>query len=236
MLMSAGFPLPKKLFGHGFLTKDGEKMGKTRGNIIVPQELIDQFGVDAVRFYFLFNIPFGQDGDYSEQVFKETINAYLANRLGNLFSRVIKLIENHCESRIPLMPLDSNSPIAQKALGLSNKVKEHMENYEIHDALKSIFDFVDEMNLNLTEVKPWNLFKSEEKTDHQIAKLSLVETLEGLRIVSNLLYPFIPELSSKMLSVFSLKETNNWEELSKWSYLQTGMSIQNPGVLFGRLK
>lgn len=236
MLMSAGFPLPKKLFGHGFLTKDGEKMGKTRGNIIVPQELIEQFGVDAVRFYFLFNIPFGQDGDYSEQVFRETVNAYLANRLGNLFSRVLKLLSNHCEMKVPTMPLDSNSPIAQKALKLAESVKGRMENYEIHLALQDIFELVDFMNLNLTEVKPWNLFKSESNTDKQIAKLCLVETLEGLRIVANLLYPFMPEMSTRMLSVFSLNKPNTWEELSKWSYLQAGTELNNPGALFSRLK
>ncbi len=236
MLMSADLPLPKKLFGHGFLTKDGEKMGKTRGNIIVPEDLIERFGVNAFRFYFLFNIPFGADGDYSEKAFKELVNAYLANRLGNLFSRVLKLCETHWESKVPDIKLDENSPIAQKSLTLPAKVKEHIQNLNINSALEAIFALVDDLNLNLSEVKPWNLFKETDPNSKNCANLALIETLESLRIVSNLLEPFIPELAGRMLSVFGLENTDSWENLTKWSYLRPNTQLSHCGVLFSRIE
>ncbi len=248
MLMSAELPLPKKLFGHGFLTKDGEKMGKTRGNIIVPAELLDKFGLDAVRFYFLFNIPFGADGDYSEQIFIETVNAYLANRLGNLFSRVLKLCFNNFDGKIPEnIILDPGLAIAKQSIELPSKVKAHMDNFEIHLAIGVIFDLIDKLNLNLTEIKPWTLYKDENpvssEASHRAATECLLETLESLRIISNLLEPFIPNMSEKMLSVFGLKNTQSWAELNQWNYLYQnfnehlkGQVLQDPGILFSRIQ
>jgi methionyl-tRNA synthetase len=237
MLMSADLPLPQGLFGHGFLTKDGEKMGKTRGNIIVPDELLERFGIDAVRFYFLFNIPFGQDGDYSDGSFKETVNAYLANRLGNLFSRVLKLCETNLGGQIPAnLKLDENSKIAQISLALPEKVKKHIESYELHAALGAIFEVVDALNLNLTEIKPWNLFKLEDAESRKLATVSLIETLESLRIVSNLLVPFMPNLSERMLEVFGLQQTNSWAEIKKWNFLLSEQKLSSPGVLFSRIE
>ncbi len=238
MLMSAELPLPKRLFGHGFLTKDGEKMGKTLGNIIVPQEIINKYGIDAIRFYFLFNIPFGQDGDFSEQIFIETVNAYLANRLGNLFSRVLKLLENNLNSQIPAgLNLDFNSEIAQSGISLANKVDSLMHNFELDLALKEIFNYIDKLNLYLTETKPWTLFKEESETARQKAIICLVEVLEGLRIVANVLFPFMPDLGLKMLNIFNLTKTQNWEELSKWAYLKPESEIKNTqGALFQRIE
>ncbi len=235
MLMSAGLPLPKRLFGHGFLTKDGEKMGKTRGNIIVPAELLEKFGLDAVRFYFMFNIPFGQDGDFSEPTFIELVNAYLANRLGNLFSRVLKLCETNLNSTVPEISLDANSAIAKMSLELPGKVETKMQNLELHEALGEIFKVIDALNLNLTEVKPWTLYKSENQADHKLATNCLVETLESLRIVANLLYPFMPNLSERMLSVFGLKLPASWGDLEKWPVLSVGQKLFNPGALFSRI-
>jgi methionyl-tRNA synthetase len=235
MLMSVGSPVPKQLFGHGFLTKDGEKMGKTRGNIIVPQELIDQFGVDSVRFYFLFAVPFGQDGDYSEQVFKETVNAYLANRLGNLFSRVLKLFENYFDGKIPDFKIEENSDIARETLALPELVSGKMKIYEIHEAISPIFALVDKLNLLLNDVKPWNLLKNEDAESREIAGKCLIECLESLRVVSQLLYPFVPGLSAKMMEVFGLKEPQNWEEINKWNVLPCGYSLPKMQPLFSRL-
>lgn len=237
MLMSAGFPLPKQLFGHGFLTKDGEKMGKTRGNIIVPHELIDNYGVDALRFYFLFSVPFGQDGDFTEKSFIETLNAYLANRLGNLFSRVLKLVETNCEGKVPNFELNTSSPIAIAGVKLADKVEGHLKNYELHLALTAIFDFVDQMNLNMTELKPWNLVKSENPEDLEKAKLCLLETLEGLRIVAVLIYPFIPNMGAKMLKVFGEDSAENtYKNARSWAKLKNDTKLNDPGILFSRIK
>jgi len=235
MLMSADLPLPRRLFGHGFLTKDGQKMGKSTGNIIDPDELIDTFGVDAVRFYFMFNIPFGADGDYTEGVFIEVVNAYLANRLGNLFSRVLKLSSKYLDLSISKeIPL--HSEISPQAISLADKVKTHMEILQPHEALKEIFDFVDLLNLQLNEHKPWNLLKSDSPDQKTAGEELLLVVLESLRIVASLLCPFTPGLGQKMLQVFAQDKPGNWNDLKRWGVLQKGEKLIDQGILFARIE
>jgi len=237
MLLSAGFRTPKKIFGHGFITKDGEKMGKTLGNTVCPEELINKFGRDATRFYFLFVINFGQDGDFSEKNFIEISNSFLANKIGNLFSRVIKLIKKNFDSELPLVEIDfEQSEILKQTSELPEFVKKDFENLEISSALKRIFDLVEILNINLTEKRPWNLLKSKDSLSQKMAIVCLRETMESLRIISCLLYPFIPSLSKKMLSVFSLKEPSLWEDLGNFKFLEQNPKIKDPGILFNRFE
>ena len=237
MLMSAGLPLPKKLFAHGFLTKDGQKMGKTTGNIINPFELIDKFGPDAIRFYFLFNIPFGSDGDYSEDSFIEIVNSYLANRLGNLFSRVLKLVEQNINiNNININNINYNSEIAKESLELCEIVKNSMQTLEIHKALASIFNLIDKLNLKITEQKPWEKFKSQDNNNKQEAENLLLETLESLRIISNLLYCFMPRLSEKMLKIYGLDRQQTWQEIKTWGFLYQQKIINKSEILFSRIQ
>ena len=237
MLLSAGFKLPEKVFGHGFLTKDGEKMGKTLGNILVPEELIEKFGIDAVRFYFLFTINFGQDGDFSEKSFLEISNSFLANKLGNLFSRVIKLVEKHFNSQVPFVKLESKkSVILEETSKLPDLLEAHMKKVELSLALEKIFALIELLNLNLTQSKPWELLKSESLQEKTKALICLRETLESLRVISCLLHPFLPKLSRKMLSVFSLKEPSNWKSLKLFDFMEKNPSVKNPGLIFNRFE
>lgn len=237
MLMSAELPLPKKIFGHGFLTKDGQKMGKSTGNTIDPYDLIDRFSDDAVRFYFIFNIPFGLDGDYTESVFIESVNAYLANRLGNLFSRVLNLIEKNMNGNIPEdFSFNSNSRLAELSLTLPEKVKERFEKFETHEALAEIFKLIDELNLNLTDIKPWNLFKTGDSRDRKLAENTLVETLESLRVISNLLEPFMPSLATKTFDIFGQKEKALWKDICTWGLLNKNKRYEKSVNLFDRIE
>lgn len=236
MLMSAELPLPKQLFGHGFLTKDGLKMGKSLGNIVDPHQLINDFGVDATRFYFIFQIAFGSDGDYSENSFIELANSYLANRLGNLCSRVLKMYTKNMNSTVPTITLNSESKILTATRELPEKVKTHFEKLEPHLALQKIFDVIDIINLELSDIRPWTLFKSESQEDINTAQVLILETLESIRIIANLLSPFMPDLALKILEIYNISEIQNWESLKNINYLQTYNTVNAIPPLFSRIQ
>lgn len=237
MLLSAGIPLPQHVFGHGFLTKDGQKMGKSLGNVLCPYELVSKFGLDAVRFYFMFQIPFGADGDYSESVFIETVNSYLANRLGNLCSRVLKMFFKNMNGMIPeyIDLVSSTSKIRDISIKAPEQVAECMKKFEVHNALAQIFEVVDALNMQLSDTKPWNLFKEDSVDSQKQAECIIVETLESLRIIASLLNPFMPDISAKMLNIFSLKNPQDWNDMSTWGLLGN-CSINNISeALFQRI-
>ncbi|MDX1919045.1 MAG: methionine--tRNA ligase [Candidatus Caenarcaniphilales bacterium] len=233
MLMSAGLPLPKHVFGHGFLTKDGEKMGKTRGNIIDPIDLVERFGLDAVRFYFLFAIPFGNDGDFSEKVFIDTCNAYLANRLGNLVSRVLKLCETYSGGLVATeYTSDPESETAQRTLEGLRLYREAFEAFDPQSALTKIFEVVDFLNLRFTSKKPWETLKNPESRLEGIK--ILFETLESLYFIAHQIMPFTPGLATRMLAVYALDQPLPLDQLS-WNSLRPGQNLVNPGALFSRI-
>lgn len=235
MLMSAELPLPKMVFGHGFLTMEGEKMGKTRGNVIYPHDLLYRFGIDAMRFYFLFSVPFGQDGDYSEKVFVQTVNAYLANRLGNLFSRVIKLKSTYKLEELTEAQLAMSS-LRESLETLPAQVKACMEELDLSGALGLIFAAVDAMNLLLTEQKPWTLLKSApDSAEYNAGSVAVQEVFQGLFVVAQLLCPFMPSLGEKMLAVFGLTEPRPWAEIA-WKSRFTLDSTLESLALFSRIE
>lgn len=233
MLMSADLPLPKKVFGHGFLTKDGEKMGKTTGNIIDPYELINEFGADAVRFYFLREISFGKDGDYSRENFINRINSDLANNFGNLLNRSINLINKNFTEQIE----NNNSNI----LGLKEKTKstiktyeKHMDNFELKEALDNVWNLIDITNKAFNQHEPWKLIEK----DKEKAKCCLYETLEIVRNVSILTYPFIPEISVKVykqLGYDKLDNTNEWQALG-WGKKGGKFKVEGAKPVFPRIE
>lgn len=234
MLMSAGLPLPKKVFGHGFLTKDGEKMGKTTGNIVDPYELVNEFGIDAVRFYFLKEIAFGKDGDYSRENFINKINADLANNLGNLLNRSLNLVNKNFSGEIS----NTNSDF----LGLKSKTDEtilnyqnNMENLDLKDALDSVWSLIDSTNKAFNDKAPWKLIKNNEI---ESARACLYETLEILRNVSILISPFIPETSTKInaqLECDRLDHTSIWEKLG-WNKGLNSFKVTEGKPIFPRLE
>lgn len=235
MLMSAGLPLPKKVFGHGFLTKDGEKMGKTTGNIINPYELINEFGTDAVRFYFLREISFGKDGDYSKENFVNRINSDLANNLGNLLNRTLNLVNKDFNGILGKSKTEDFLNLKEKTTSTIKSFEEHMDNLELKEALDLVWILIDSTNKVFNDLAPWKLIKNNEKDK---AQRCLYETLEILRNISIMLYPFIPETSLKMynqLGYDTLNERKEWEKVS-WNKLKDTFKVKEGKPVFPRLE
>ncbi len=196
MLLSAGLPLPKEVLVHGFLIAEGKKMSKSLGNVVSPLKLREKYSVDAIRYYLMRNIPFGDDGDFSEKGLVERHNGELANKLGNLVSRVSGLIEKNgvekCENNL------------LKRLGL-RRIEKHFEEFEFDKVLNEIFAFVDTCNEYVQSKKPW------ETKDKKV----LYELKECILEISKLLWPFIPESSEKITEQFSAKKIKKGEILFK---------------------
>lgn len=182
-LLSAKLPLPKKIFVHGYLTIDGQKMSKTLGNVVDPVALVEKYGTDAVRYYLLSQVPSTSDGDFSEEKFKETYNADLANGLGNLVARVAKLCE-----RVTLKP--SSTPT------LSEDYKKEFENFKFNEVLEIIWNEIKTLDQQINIAEPWKI------TDEKQLTTILQTTVNGILSIANELKPFLPETSAKIESQF----------------------------------
>jgi len=213
MLISAKIALPKEIIVHGFLTVDGQKMSKSLGNVVSPLELRKKYESDSIRYALTRTTPFGEDGDFSEQALIERHNNELANKLGNLVSRVSALAEKYSLEKSKAKPLDSKKTI--------KAVEKHMQNYEFDKALNEIFGFIDKCNVYVQNAKPW------ETKDKKV----LYELSNAIKDVAILLSPFIPETSEKISKTFnfsiSLKQLNNPLEISK---------IKKAPILFNKIK
>jgi len=198
MLFSAGVSPPKKVFGHGFLTKDGQKMGKSLGNTLDPVALVDRYGADAVRYYFLREIEFGQDGDFNEARFVNVLNSELANGLGNLLNRTLKMAKKYCNNQTPNLKGDDISQQNRlKQIGefLSDRVTVAYDELDFSQACHQILTLVSASNKYIDEQAPWNLYKQGEQ--HQV-EIVIYSILESIRLSSYLLSPIIPTVSSKI--------------------------------------
>jgi methionyl-tRNA synthetase len=198
MLMSVGLPLPPQVFGHGFLTKDGQKMGKSLGNTLDPVDLVDRYGADAVRYYFMKEVEFGRDGDFSEQRFIDILNADLANDLGNLLNRALGMANKYCQGSIPDVDpeaIPADNPL--KALGLQagDRVAVCYQRLAFTQACDLALTLVRTGNKYIGEQAPWELFKRGEQ--RQVEHV-IYAVLESVRLAAYLLSPIIPETSTKI--------------------------------------
>ncbi len=187
MLLSAGCKLPKKVFAHGFFTVNGQKMSKTLGNVIDPIYLANKYGVDALRYFYAREIPFGQDGDFSEESLRIRLNNELANELGNLVSRTLSLVEKKLKSEIKK---DKTDKILFENLDIK-KIDKFMENLEVHNAIAAIMGFVQDCNYYINEKTPWQL---EGKELNKV----LYNLADAIRIILILTQPFMPSTSEKI--------------------------------------
>lgn len=196
MLMSAGVAPPQRVFGHGFLTKDGQKMGKSTGNTIDPIALVDRYGSDAIRYYFLKEIELGKDGDFNEKRFITALNADLANDLGNLLNRTLKMAQKYCQGSVPKLDpaaIPDSDRLKQMASGLGDRVLAAYENVAIHTACAESLALMQASNKYLDDRAPWTLYKQGKQTE---VEQVLYAVLEAVRVGAYLLSPVVPNLSN----------------------------------------
>lgn len=224
ILMAAGIELPKTVFVHGFInTESGEKMSKSKGTVIDPIEIADKYSTDALRYFLLREIPFGQDGNFSEEALKERLNNELANELGNLVNRTIVMVEKYCKG---VVPKGSTGKELQKKLKLE-KIEKHMKELELHHALAEIFSFAGACNQFINEKQPW---KQEEKQRNE----TLYSLADSLRIIAILLQPFVPETSEKINAQLGLKAGLLKE--CKFGLLKAGTKVKKGEILFKKME
>jgi methionyl-tRNA synthetase len=196
LLMASGYELPRHLFIHGYLLLGGEKMSKTRGNVLDPFAIMDQYGVDAFRFYCFREVAFGQDGVVSLEGFENRYNSELANDLGNLLSRTAAMVERYSDSRLPRAPR-TNPDFVEGVQQLGMDVSHAMGGLELTAALERIWQFVRSLNKHVEETAPWKLAKDEaSRTDLEQV---LYDLAEGLRVCAVLLHPFMPATSVEIM-------------------------------------
>jgi methionyl-tRNA synthetase len=202
-LMSAGIELPRRVFAHGFLLNKGEKMSKSVGNIVAPVTLIDTFGVDQVRYFLLREVPFGQDGSYSEDAIITRINTDLANELGNLAQRSLSMVAKNLDGIVPTPGefTAEDSDLLEIADGLLDKVRAEFDNQAMHLALEAIWLMLGAANRYFSAQQPWVLRKSESDADHVRFATVLYTTCEAVRVAALLIQPVMPESASKLLDL-----------------------------------
>ncbi len=233
-LMSAKLPLPERIFSHGFLHSKGEKMSKSVGNVIAPLDLVNAYGADQVRYFFLREVPFGQDGNYTHEAIVNRINADLANDLGNLAQRSLSMIAKNCASLIPEPGefSDADKEILDSAATLLGTCREAMDRQAIHKSLEAIWQVVADANRYFAGQEPWAL----KKTDPKRMGTILYVTAETVRRVAILAQPYVPAAAGKFLDQLGVgAEERTFEALSPEGALRPSTKIANSTTCFPTL-
>jgi methionyl-tRNA synthetase len=230
ILMSAGIELPKRVYAHGWLTVNGQKISKTTGNVVDPLDMVKKYGADPFRYFMLRQNPFGEDGDFSEKSLITRNNSELADSFGNLVQRVIVLTEKQFDGKVPTA-VGPNLDLSEKAAATAKKVEDLLAELRFHDALSAIFEFIAAANAYINETKPWAI------KDKAAVGDIIYNLLECLRVSAIMLYPFIPGTSEKILSALSIDPKKvKWKDAQRWSVLKSGQKVNRIPILFKKVE
>lgn len=236
ILLAAGIPLPKQVFGHGWVLSDGGKMSKSKGNVVDPFKLIDKYGVDAVRYYLLREIPVGQDGNYTEELFITRYNNDLANDYGNLVSRTVSMIDKYCGGIMPAPEQEEviDEDLVQMAVTLPAHVALELDKLNFPGALSRIFALIGRANKYIDETTPWILAKDDKY--HARLMTVLYNLAEICRITTILLKPFMPNLAPRVSEQLGVDLTQaTWADATTWAMTPAGCKVTKGEPLFPRI-
>ena len=239
MLKAIGLEPPKNIFAHGWWTVNGQKMSKSLQNVVEPNKLIDQFGVDVIRYFLLREVPFGQDGDFSHKALIGRLNSDLANNLGNLLNRTVNMIKKYFGGVIPAPATEGpeDNLLTEKAGEVVSEVRKLYNELAYNKILQKIWELVDTTNQFIDKTGPWNLAKTDEGKER--LKTVMYNSAESLRVLGILLNPFMPQSTEslmKQLGIETAIEEQGMGSINDWGGLKSGIQTQKAKQLFPRIE